>query len=149
MNTSDAERLQRLEHAELTREVISRYCLALDTDDLNMLRGVFSDDIVLHRPPGEPLTGNRVMQFFTDALAEKVTHRKHFNTNPLITRTEGKTLAAQSYFFAFHHNHGELSLAWGSYDLSVRIEGGAALITALTIDTAVPIAPVRTMIAPI
>lgn len=147
MTTSDSQRLQQLENAEATRDALSRYCLALDIDDLDMLRATFAEDVVLRRPPDDHLRGrDAVVAFFAEALSHRVDHRKHFHTNAVIAHTGGNTTRAHTYFFAFHHNQGELGLAWGDYRFEARVENGVALITELTIDVDVPIAPVHTML---
>lgn len=147
MTTADSTRIQQLENAEATRDALSRYCLALDIDDLDMLRATFADDVVLRRPPADHLQGrDAVVAFFADALSHRVDHRKHFNTNAVITHTGANTTSAHTYFFAFHHNKGELGVAWGDYRFNARVDNGVALITELTIDIDVPIAPVRTML---
>ena len=147
MTNSESQRLQQLENAEATRDALSRYCLALDIDDLELLRATFADDVVLHREPIDHLRGrDAVVAFFAEALSHRVDHRKHFHTNAVVTHTGANTASAHTYFFAFHHNHGELGLAWGDYRFNTRIENGVALITELTIGIDVPIAPVRTML---
>jgi ketosteroid isomerase-like protein len=147
VNTSDSQRLQQLENAEATRAALSSYCLALDIDDLDMLRATFAEDVVLRRPPSDHLHGRTaVVEFFAEALSHRVDHRKHFHTNAVVTHTGANTTSAHAYFFAFHHNNGELGVAWGGYRCSARIDSGVAVITELYIDIDVPIAPVRTML---
>jgi hypothetical protein len=79
-------------------------------------------------------------------LTHRVDHRKHFNTNTVVTQTGPNTASAQSYFFAFHHNSGQLSVAWGSYRFATHIDRGVALITELNIELDIPIAPLNSML---
>jgi hypothetical protein len=149
MNDADSERLRTLEIAEATRNVISRYCLALDLSDLAMLKSAFAPEIVLRRSPDQNLVGREaVLAFFAEVLTHRVDHRKHFNTNPIVTPMGAHTASAQSYFFAFHHDRGQLSIAWGSYRLATRLEQGNALISELNIEPDVPIAPLNSMLGP-
>jgi ketosteroid isomerase-like protein len=147
MNDSDTERLRTLEIADAARNAITRYCMALDLSDLKMLESAFADNIVMHRSPNQNLIGREaVLAFFADVLTHRVDHRKHFNTNTVVTRTGPETANAQSYFFAFHHDGGQLSVAWGSYRFTTRLDRGTALITELNIDLDIPIAPLSSML---
>lgn len=132
---------------ESARDVLSQYCLALDLDDRDLLRGIFSENAVLKHPPDPDLVGREaVLEFFNAALNARVDHRKHFNSNVMVEVDDAGRAAGSAYFFALHSNKGLLSLAWGSYKFSVRVINGVGVIDELTIDVDVPISPVVSML---
>lgn len=147
MTPPDIDRLQALETAESARNLVNRYCTALDNQDLSLLASLFAEDIALDRAPDPPLHGRQAaLDFFAGAFEHSVDRRKHFNTNTTVTASSKHSASVSSYFFAFHYHEGNLSLAWGSYHFGIRVSDGEAVITELKINLEVPMAPLSSLI---
>ena len=125
-------RLQELQTAELTRQAINDYCLALDTGDFGLLERTFNDEIVLGLPGGDTVSGiDAVLAFFREATAKTVTHRKHFTTNVTIRHCDGTTASGESYFMSLLGDPGDLVLAWGRFLFEARLSADSVEITRL------------------
>jgi hypothetical protein len=146
MTDAEISRLQELEYTQMARDVISRYCHALDSYDFELLSRILADDVVFQRPPAAPLRGERVLAFFRGVLQNSLVRRKHFCTNLIMGVADSTGVTARSYFLALSHETGELSLAFGSYEFTVRMQRGTAAICALRVDPDVPMGPIRTML---
>ena len=147
MTESETKRLRELEQREAAREAIFQYALGLDTNNPDLLRRVFAEDMEFDRPPADICHGREAaMVHFDAALAGNVERLKHFITNPIITSTGENTLAAQANLFALVHIEDALSLAFGHYQINVRVDGDTAVITKLGIYLDVSTAPVRGML---
>jgi ketosteroid isomerase-like protein len=118
--------------AELARNAINDYCLALDTGDFALLERTFDTDIVLALPGGDTVDGHaQVIAFFRDATSHPAMHRKHFTTNVTIgPRTEYEA-SGEAYFLSLLGEPGDLVLAWGRFAFAARRQGDAATLTRL------------------
>ena len=141
------QQLALLQLKEDARDVLNSYCRALDTDDLELLASILDSQVVLNRPPDQPVTGRAaVLDFFQGALEHKVDSRKHFATNPVVTVSEDGTARVSSYLYAVHYVQETLSCAWGEYVFDVACDQDRVLITGLQIRLDMPIAPIRSML---
>lgn len=141
------QRIARLEFKEDARDVLSMYCRALDTANEKLLISILHPDVELQRPDDELVIGrDAVFEFFRQALADRVEFRRHFVTNPEVTVTSDSVACAESYFFALHHDKGQLSFAWGGYQLEVIRDNDGIFIKKLVIDLDMPISPLRSML---
>jgi hypothetical protein len=141
------KQLAMLQLKEDARDVLNSYCRALDTDDLDLLGSILHSEVVLNRPPDQPVTGrSAVIDFFRGALEHKVDSRKHFATNPAVTVNDDGTARVTSYFYALHHVQNTLSCAWGEYLVDVARNQDRLLITGLQIRLDMPIAPIKSML---
>ena len=144
MTENEIKRLIELEQREMAREVIYKYALGLDNNDLNMLRDIFDSDMVFDRPPAEPSRGREeAMVHFESALSRKIDRLKHFITNPVVTSTGENRLLARANIFALALNEGGVNLAFGHYKIAIRVDDEVAMITELGIYLDLPMAPLR------
>lgn len=75
------ERLDRLESLDAIRQLVGRYCLALDMRDLDALCGLFPEDVNV----GRGTTGRRALKvWFDDTLREQFTGTAHVTGNHVI-----------------------------------------------------------------
>jgi hypothetical protein len=75
------DRLSRLESTEAIRQLVAKYCLALDTRDLDALCGLFPEDVRVSRDA----TGRRALKVWFDAtLREQFTGTAHVTGNHII-----------------------------------------------------------------
>ena len=75
------ERLDRLESLDAIRQLVARYCLALDMRDLDALCGLFPEDVRVSRDA----TGRRALKvWFDQTLREQFTGTAHVTGNHII-----------------------------------------------------------------
>jgi hypothetical protein len=74
-------RLERLEAIEEIRQLVARYCFALDTRDLDALCGLFPEDVRV----GKGRSGRRELKIWFDkTLREQFSGTAHFTGNHII-----------------------------------------------------------------
>jgi len=75
------ERLDRLESTEAIRQLVAKYCLALDMRDLDALCGLFPEDVRVSRNE----SGRRALKiWFDETLREQFTGTAHVTGNHII-----------------------------------------------------------------
>lgn len=95
MDRSDASlRQQRAADQSEIRDVLLRYCRAIDRSDAELLLGVFHEDATFDTGHGEPVPPNTIISALGPATAT------HLLTNSLI-EVEGNVAVAESYFTSF------------------------------------------------
>ena len=75
------ERLDRLESLDAIRQLVAKYCLALDMRDLDALCGLFPEDVRVSRAA----TGRRALKvWFDQTMREQFTGTAHVTGNHVI-----------------------------------------------------------------
>jgi len=75
------ERLDRLESTDLIRQLVAKYCLALDMRNLDALCGLFPEDVRVSREA----SGRRALKlWFDETLREQFTGTAHVTGNHII-----------------------------------------------------------------
>ena len=78
---SPDERVERLESIDEIRQLVAKYCLALDVRDLDALCGLFPEDVRVSRET----TGRRALKvWFDETLREQFTGTAHLTGNHII-----------------------------------------------------------------
>lgn len=78
---SSEERLDRLESLDALRQLVAKYCLALDMRDLDALCGLFPEDVRVSREA----SGRRALKvWFDQTLREQFTGTAHVTGNHII-----------------------------------------------------------------
>lgn len=79
--SSSEERFDRLESLDAIRQLVAKYCLALDMRDLDALCGLFPEDVRVSRDE----TGRRALKiWFDQTLREQFTGTAHVTGNHII-----------------------------------------------------------------
>lgn len=122
-----AERLERLETAELARAASWRYATAVDASDLELLASVFTEDAVLTTSKGPRQGRDEILAYYASALAAPI-ERKHFLVNQTVTPLEPGRARMESYFLYTYAGDDTSILGWGTYVDTVRVVGGVGYI---------------------
>jgi len=119
--------------AEAVRRVLHTYTLAVDTCDCDLLRSVFTPDVVLHRVDG-PRTGrDAVLEFYRSVFDGPVDWSVHLVTNVLVDRTDGD-LVSRSAFHSAQLSGGTVIDIYGRYRHRFATEGDGLRIAEKWID---------------
>lgn len=123
-DTTQAERISRLETAEDLRRLIVAYATACDAQDPEMLRPVFASSIVL-TAPGMSISGlDDVLGFYRDVWTSALVPRRHFVTNTSIDELSADEALATSYFLFVSAADSTPKIGWGTYrDRFARRDG--------------------------
>lgn len=79
--TNTEERLERMESLDAIRQLVARYCLALDMRDLDALCGLFPEDVRVSRSA----SGRRALKvWFDETLRDQFTGTAHVTGNHII-----------------------------------------------------------------
>jgi hypothetical protein len=124
-----ADRLERLETAELARAASWRYATAIDMLDFDLLASVFTHDAVLTTRKGPRQGRGEIIEYYRTALADPL-GRKHFMTNQSVTWQAPGEALMESYFIYTFTGADTSVLGWGSYIDSVRVIDGVGYIAA-------------------
>lgn len=115
------ERLERLESLEEIRQLVAKYCLALDVRDLDAMVGLFPEDVRV----GGGLTGRLELKKWFDAtLREQFTGTAHVTGNHII-ELDGSDAARGLVYSRNEHETGDewvimTMMYWDRYE---RIDG--------------------------
>lgn len=115
------ERLERLEATDEIRQLVAKYCLALDMRDLDALVGLFPEDVRV----GGGLRGRRALKrWFDDTLRLQFTGTAHVTGNHII-EFESRDAARGLVYSRNEHETGDAwvimtMLYWDRYE---RIDG--------------------------
>ncbi|ORY67004.1 uncharacterized protein BCR38DRAFT_472526 [Pseudomassariella vexata] len=110
------------------QNTISRYCIALDTQDWDLLKEIFTTDVYASYPFRDPMKG---VQTLVDAIKRRlspITSQHALTTQMLEIAEEGKSAKATTYFTGIHFGKGKWQgkevTAWGKYvDDLVVVDG--------------------------
>ncbi|KAH6612715.1 hypothetical protein C7974DRAFT_323040 [Boeremia exigua] len=111
------------------RNVISRYCEALDTKDFTLLESVFTQDVSAEYPFNSDLQGVKAVATAIRARLGPVRTHHSLTTQRIVFEDTGKVAHAVTYFQGAHFgqgpHEGKLLCAYGRYidDLVLR-QGG-------------------------
>ncbi|KAK3678337.1 hypothetical protein LTR78_001634 [Recurvomyces mirabilis] len=114
------------------QNTISRYCIALDTKNFDLLKQVFTEDVDTVYPFGGQRKG---VQPIIDAISKRlspVTHQHALTTQHIEIAADGKSAESTTYFTGIHFGKGKWDgkevTAWGKYDDRLTlIEGKQSL----------------------
>ncbi|KAF2810137.1 uncharacterized protein BDZ99DRAFT_305394 [Mytilinidion resinicola] len=113
------------------QNVISRYCVALDSKEFERLAEVFTTDVDATYPfPGGDLKGIEALESKIRARLGKVVTQHALTTQIITFNDDGKSASAETYFTGSHFGHGafegQVITAYGKYmDQLVCCEGAA------------------------
>ncbi|KAI1084308.1 hypothetical protein F5B20DRAFT_524402 [Whalleya microplaca] len=114
------------------RNAISRYCIAIDNKDFDLLKQVFTADVDGIYPFGEPMKGVQVVADAIKGRLAPVTTQHALTTQIITVAVDGKSATASTYFTGFHFGKGKWEgkelTAWGKYlDTLVLADGDAEI----------------------
>ncbi|MFK7897647.1 MAG: nuclear transport factor 2 family protein [Myxococcota bacterium] len=115
------ERLDRLESLDEIRQLVAKYCLALDMRDLDSLCGLFPEDVRVSREA----RGRRALKvWFDQTLREQFTGTAHVTGNHIIEFEDEETARGLVYSRNEHETGDEwiimTMMYWDRYE---RVEG--------------------------
>ncbi|MCR1786259.1 nuclear transport factor 2 family protein [Nocardioides carbamazepini] len=120
-----ADRVARLEEAELARNLLHAYAEVLDDPTPEAVAALFTDDGVLSVPAGDFTGHAEVAGFYRDRLAG-ASEKRHFIMN-VRTRPQGPGLVEIASYFVFTAREPDASgLGWGTYLDLVAVSDGVA-----------------------
>lgn len=115
--------LKGLVDREKIREVVHRYCWAVDRGTLQEVMALFHDPCDLVLVPGKRHVGKAAVQKWYDAyIQNRMEVLRHLIHNQLIT-LNGDTAVSKSYFDAVGDLNGESIIAAGFYEDTLRRVG--------------------------
>ncbi|KAF1985333.1 hypothetical protein K402DRAFT_464638 [Aulographum hederae CBS 113979] len=89
------------------RNTISRYCIALDTKDWELLKQVFTPDVIANYPFRDEMDSlEAVSQAIQGRLGEVITQHA-LTTQVIVVAADGKTATGETYFTGAHFGHGK------------------------------------------
>ncbi|KAI0008747.1 hypothetical protein F4779DRAFT_419236 [Xylariaceae sp. FL0662B] len=111
------------------RNTISRYCVALDTKNFDLLKQVFTADVEGVYPFGE-MKGVQVVAGTIQKRLATVTTQHALTTQTISVEADGRNASAETYFTGVHFGKGKWEgkevTAWGRYlDTLVLVDGDA------------------------
>lgn len=114
-------RLDRIESTDAIRQLVSKYCLALDMRDLDALCGLFPDDVRVSREA----SGRRALKvWFDETLREQFSGTAHVTGNHIIEFDDGSHARGLVYSRNEHETGDEWIIMtmvyWDRYE---RIDG--------------------------
>ena len=119
---SDGERIDRLESIDALRQLVAKYCLALDMRDLDALCGLFPEDVRVSRHR----SGRQALKsWFDQTLREQFAGTAHVTGNHVIEFDD----ADHARGLVYSRNEHEAGEAWiimtmMYWDRYERIDGG-------------------------
>jgi len=124
--TALADRVARLEEAELARNLLHAYAEVLDDPTPEAVAALFTDDGVLSVPAGDFAGRDAVTGFYRDRLGPGASEKRHFIMN-VRTRPQAPGLVEVASYFLFTARESAASgLGWGTYLDLVEVTGGVA-----------------------
>lgn len=126
--TTVADRVQRLQAAELAREASWRYATAVDTCDFDLLAGVFTEDAVLTTRKGPRQGREAIVDYYRTALADPV-GRRHFLVNQTVTPVAPDHVRLDSVFLYTYAGADTSVIGWGTYADEARIIDGVGYLS--------------------
>lgn len=124
MTQGSPDILQELLDRERIREVVHRYCWAVDRGTLQEVLALFDDPCDLVLVPGKRYVGRAAVQKWYDGyMRNRMDVLRHLIHNQVIT-VDGDTAMSQSYFDAVGDLKGESIVVGGFYEDVLRRVGG-------------------------
>lgn len=125
--------------------VLNRYALAYDTNDMDEMKSVFTEDATFSmRIQGGDLIGpfegrDAIMKLMTDSLASQTDQRRHVTTNLVIREQSDSRVVAQVYLTLISVADGALTvLSSGLYTDELVQEDGEWRLKKLHLDLDLP-----------
>jgi ketosteroid isomerase-like protein len=124
MTQGSPDILQELLDRERIREVVHRYCWAVNRGTLQEVLALFDDPCDLVLVPGKRYVGRAAVQKWYDGyMRNRMDVLRHLIHNQVIT-VDGDTATSQSYFDAVGDLKGESIVVGGCYEDVLRRVGG-------------------------
>ena len=124
MPENSAVVLQQLVDREEIRDLVHRYCWAVDRGTLPEVMTLFHDPCDLVLVPGKRYTGRAAVQKWYDGyMQNRMAVLRHLIHNQVMT-IEGDTATSKSYFDAVGELKGESIVVAGFYEDTLRRMGG-------------------------
>ncbi len=133
--------LQELIDREKLRDIVHRYCWAVDRGTLQEVMSLFHDACDLILVPGKRYEGRAAVQKWYDGyMQNRMKVLRHLIHNQVIT-LEGDTATSKSYFDAVGDLKGESIVVAGFYEDRLQRVGGAWKFTekVIRLDFLVPL----------
>lgn len=120
------KRLRHLENLESIRKILARYCLALDSEDINCLQSVFSRDAELQVVPWSIHHQGReaIVKFYKQFFESEMKDGRHYYSNEYI-QAVGEGYESFCYFYETVERGEESLIGWGTYQDRFIMEEGA------------------------
>ena len=126
-------RIERLEEAELARNLLHAYAEELDDPTPEAVAALFTDDGVLSVPSGD-FTGHAgITEFFRDRTGPGAPEKRHFITNVRTRSLAPGTVEVASYFVFTSREPDASGLGWGTYLDVIEVADGTARFRSKTI----------------
>jgi len=121
-----ADRVARLEEAEVARNLLHTYAEILDDPTPEQVAALFTDDGVLSVPAGDFAGRDAITGFYRDRLGPGSSEKRHFIMN-VRTRPQGPGLVEVASYFVFTAREPAASgLGWGTYLDLIEVADGVA-----------------------
>jgi len=123
MDAEQNSRLAELVDREKIREVVHRYCFAVDRGTLDQVMALFDDQCDLELVPGKRYTGrDAVHKWYDQYMRTRMGVLRHLIHNQVI-ELNGDEAASKSYFDAVGDLKGESIVVAGFYEDRLRKRG--------------------------
>jgi len=123
MDAEQNSRLAELVDREKIREVVHRYCFAVDRGTLDQVMALFDDQCDLELVPGKRYTGrDAVHKWYDQYMRTRMGVLRHLIHNQVI-ELNGDEAASKSYFDAVGDLKGESIVVAGFYEDRLRKHG--------------------------
>lgn len=126
-------RVERLEEAELARNLLHAYAEELDDPTPEAVAALFTEDGVLSVPTGDFTGRTGITAFFRDRTGPGSSEKRHFIMN-VRTRPLAPGLVEVASYFVFTAREPDASgLGWGTYLDVIEVADGTARFRSKTI----------------
>ncbi len=123
MDAKENSELAELVDREKIREVVHRYCFAVDRGTLEQVMALFDDDCELELAPGKRYRGRDAVHKWYDAyMSNRMGVLRHLVHNQVI-EIAGTDATSKSYFDAVGDLKGESIVVAGFYEDRLRKRG--------------------------
>lgn len=122
------------------QDLLNRYSLAYDTNDMDAMAACFTEDAVFRMklPEKDPITfesRQAIMKLMTDSQATQTDQRRHVNSNLVVHGTEDGITRTTHYLTLLATENGETRvLSAGVYRLEIVDDGGNLRMRALDLE---------------
>lgn len=126
-------RVERLEEAELARNLLHAYAEELDDPTPEAVAALFTEDGTLSVPAGDFTGRSEITAFFRNRTGPGTPEKRHFITN-VRTRSLGPgTVEVASYFVFTSREPDASGLGWGTYLDVIEVADATARFRSKTI----------------
>lgn len=127
------ERVQRLEAAELARNLLHAYAEVLDAPTPEAVAALFSEGGTLSVPSGDFVGRDEIAGFYRDRVGPGASEKRHFITSVRTRPLTPDLVEVASYFVFTAREPDNSGLGWGTYLDEIEVRDGRALFARKTI----------------